>query len=325
MKLSRIVSIVFSIIAFAVTESALAVCSSPLPSGVYCCTYVSQMHPAGGITGVGPISVNATSLANCRAIAVPVFNALASTRGCELPAFNTVISEPWASPELGYTWRQSFYDQYYTPPGASHPQICAHLEGWVDWNAASPPPPPPPPTVSCTVPDMPGLPTADTCTNSLEANNGLPGSTSGCPAVPVMTRASGEPCFSGKLNTIGVAYNGPTSTIRTTTYNQHLLTVWTYHLKHRFISDPAEWQACATKRAIVETEMRKHGLIQEPAPNSRHLAGRAFDTSRTVIAGIQRIERIPAMLRRATACTLNWGGTWKGNHFDPVHFELNVP
>lgn len=339
MKPSRIPSIVFSILALAATESALAYCPVPLTSDSKCCYYAgpngtTENRYAASLSGcLSDVRRTNNLLISSQNPSCFVYTNPFSSPPVSFPASIIDVQEridsPVAPTSSGGEWHQNFRHTYIASttitnlnPPVVYTYQCADYSGHLNWVT----PPPPPPTVACTIPDFPALPaTVDTCTASLEKNNGLPGTGSGCPAVPVMTRALGEPCFREKVGTIGVAYGGPTSTIRTTIYNHHLTTVWDWYWKHQWlITNPVQYEACTAKRAVVEAEMKKHGLTYRPAPNSRHLAGRAFDASPTVIAGIgQSGVFVPSLLRRTTACTLAWGGNY--DEPDPVHFELNVP
>jgi hypothetical protein len=181
--------------------------------------------------------------------------------------------------------------------------------------------------VACSIPDLPAIPAPiDACTASLEANNGLPGP--GCPAVPVMERVGGEPCWRRKVNEVGALYVAPTSTIRTAAYNKLLQDVWFKYLEHAAVTDPEQRQACAARRAKVEAEMSKHKIVHEPADNSNHLTGRAFDDGSIdfkIALGYDpvRMLRSSSTIPDSPACTLIWGGSWRKR--DNVHFELSVP
>jgi len=342
MKPFRITSLVFFILAFAVTEPVLAFCPDQPPVGLRCCNFDDTLDlpaafsSAGFLTGSGivsnriPSDEQAYSIEGCIADASPTFRGLSSAARCpsipELPPITTYDPPVLFTDNLGIThgtqnFRTTYraYTAYTNPDGSLRVGVCLNPRGVASWIASLPPPPP----VACLLDDMPAISATDTCTTSLEDNNGLPGSTSGCPDAPVMTRPLGEPCFREKVSTIGVTYNGPTSTIRTTTYNQHLINVWDYYWKHQWlITDPVQYEACTAKRTAVTAEMTKHGIDYRPALKSRHLTGRAFDASKTVINGMKP-ARIPRLLKSPTACTLGWGGGYKIP--DYVHFELNVP
>jgi len=169
------------------------------------------------------------------------------------------------------------------------------------------------------LPDFP--PAGDLCSASLEAGRGKDVNNA-CPASSVMSDPNGEPCLAQKLGALGIPYAGPTATIRTSAYQQHLKDVWDKYWEHQWlITDPALYQACTAKRSIVEAEMNKHGIDYAPARiDSTHLDGTAFDISR---ATVNRIADVPALLRAVPACNLKWGGRFPVP--DEVHFFTPPP
>lgn len=181
--------------------------------------------------------------------------------------------------------------------------------------------------VQCPVPDLKDKPT-DACSVALEAGRGLPIPATACPTPSVMTDPKGEACLRDKLAVLGIPYSGPTATIRTAAYQAHLRDVWDRNEDHKNITDPAERQACAAKRAIVENERNTiHGLVYRPADESEHLTGKSFDISKTTAdtlkATMQQAGRsVFGLLRSPPPCTLTWGGDYLISTPDPVHFEL---
>ena len=314
----RIVNIVLTVLMFAVTESALAVCADPLPSGAACCDYpTTVMDPTYPVYQIVYKHDPVTTMAACTDLAYTNFPSfvilLTDSAGqrCSLSKTATVGPLISGSP----SWQEGTLTFPYWNGAAN----CYRATYSMRSNLTTPP-------VACEIEAMPPFSATDACSMELEANNGLPGPATTCPAVPVMTRTSGEPSFKTKMETIGIPYAGPTSTIRTTAYNQHLATVWKYHERHQRLStNPNQWYACTARRAVVEAEVTtKHGLTYPPAIISRHLTGRAFDVSRTVIADLRQSGVfIPAILIRTPVSTLNWGGRFRIP--DRVHFELNVP
>lgn len=321
-----------AVLAFSVAQPALAVCPNPLPVGQLCCGYTVNVQlrsdplgPPGTPRATNALLVN--SLAECRAIAQIAHDAEAERYGCLPPLVASFVESPLPSPD-GVNVSQGFWNLYQEyRPGTIIRQDCLKLTGSIGWTV-----PPPPPPVACSIPDLPAIPTSDACTTSLEANDGLV-DPAVCPMpIPVLTRAGGEPCLRGKLSGIGVAYGGPTSTLRTAAYNQHLINVWDFNQRHRNLrNNPEQWQACTARRAAVRAEVVKHDLYRRPAPNSRHLRGRAFDVALAVVNGVQTTtgDDSSALLVTASpnspACTMTWGGTWPPGEYDPIHFELNVP
>jgi hypothetical protein len=150
----------------------------------------------------------------------------------------------------------------------------------------------------------------------------------------VLTATGGHPCFVEKISARGIAYDRPTSTLRTYAYDKHFLNVWQANIKHdaifnRRASFPQLAEACAAKRAVVKAEMSKHGINYEPVvkPGSSHQAGRAFDVATSVINAVQTTtgDEAGALIQTASpnspACTLKWGG-----YIEPIpdrnHFSL---
>jgi len=175
------------------------------------------------------------------------------------------------------------------------------------------------PLPDCPVPDLQPEPT-DACSMALEAGNGMPTPASSCPAAPVMNDPLGEPCLRQKLTARGIPYSGPTSYIRTPAYQAHLQDVYDRYWEHQWlISDPLLYEACATKRAKVETEMSKHGIDFRPASIKQdHVEGTAFDVSRRTVG---LMGNVPALLNEVPACNLRWGGSYSGREGrDIVHF-----
>jgi hypothetical protein len=106
-----------------------------------------------------------------------------------------------------------------------------------------------------------------------------------------------------------------------------LQNVWTLHQKHHALrNNAAQYQACATKRLVVATELSWHELVYAPATESRHLTGRAFDDGSVefkVAMGRNPTKMLASNTTASPACTLVWGGSWRKP--DDVHFELTGP
>lgn len=168
----------------------------------------------------------------------------------------------------------------------------------------------------CPVPDLKDKPT-DACSVALETGRGLPVPATACPTPSVMTDPKGEACLRDKLAVLGIPYAGPTATIRTVAYQDHLRDVWNRNEDHKKITDPAERNACAAKRAIVENEMKNiHGLKYRPGDESEHITGKSFDISEGTIIALdatlgQAGRSVSGLLRSPPFCTLIWGGTYR--------------
>jgi hypothetical protein len=225
------------------------------------------------------------------------------------------------------------YDEYRPPNYVFRGEPCVLAHGL--FLRVLPPPPPPPPPVTCPIPDLDPLPAGDACTASLEANKGLVNPAVCTTPIPVLTAVGGHPCWSGKLDANGIAYGGPTSTLRTPAYDRHLLNVWQLYKQHEVLfaeraTAPELVQACAARRAAVQAEMNNwHGLRKAPVitPNSTHQQGRAFDVSDSVIDAVYNTtaEGAGFLVNTASpsspACTLRWGGDFRGDP-DWWHFDL---
>jgi hypothetical protein len=249
MMLSRLFLVVLT---FFATESVWAICPVPLQPGQMCCTYTSRVD--------GQMDNRFTrSFNDCKTDARLIHNQLAFTAGCDLLLGVQENSGAVIAPTPpSNVWRRDFshsYDMWTGNPFDPSPNPilvradCATFHGYLTWV--------PPPACVITR-DLPAIPEpVDACTAQLEANRGLPvpGSTA-CPAAPVMDRPGGEPCWRRKVNESGALYAAPTSTIRTVAYNTHLKQVWDFYKEHQKLrNNPTQWQACAARRAVVETEM----------------------------------------------------------------------
>src|SRR3990172_880623 len=205
MRSSRIASAILILLTLAVTESALAFCPSPLPEGVYCCNFDDTLtlraafNSNGLLTGSGivenriPADEYAYSRGGCRTEARLPFDSLARAAGCpalaELPPISTyssaIITPDGHGGSFGtenFSTIYRAYAPYVTPGGTPVVAVCLDLRGVTSWVNPLP----------CDIEDMPPFSATDTCSIELETNNGLPGPTTTCPAVPVMTRTSGE-------------------------------------------------------------------------------------------------------------------------------------
>lgn len=182
----------------------------------------------------------------------------------------------------------------------------------------------------CTIPDLLPKP-GDACSMELEARFGVLAEPTACknkiPAVNVMNDPAGEKCFRSKLKEINVAYSGPTSTFRTTGYQNHIADVWYLFKQHTNpLLTPEAREACTDKRNIILAEQYGppppgHRLGFEPSGFSH--SGNAFDVDGSTVDALEaKVPSIQTFLDTATAntpaCNLEWGRTFG----DKYHFTL---
>ncbi len=179
----------------------------------------------------------------------------------------------------------------------------------------------------CPIAPLQPLPN-DPCTQSLEAGNGVD-STGTCPELTPEMKQQAQ-CLADKITSLGISYPGPTATIRTSAYQAHLREIWEKLIELKKLKDPAVIQACASRKAEIETHKLSHGLTDRPAvSNSRHESGNAIDIGRDVVhelinrvttdtSGVQ--DYINSPFTNPPACNLQWGGRFR--QYDWVHFQL---
>ncbi|MDD5056772.1 MAG: hypothetical protein PHQ60_02790 [Sideroxydans sp.] len=196
----------------------------------------------------------------------------------------------------------------------------------------------------------------DKCTQALESGSSATIQRD-CP--PLNKKLTDPPngqiqCLADKIHALGIAYNGPTATIRTEAYQKHFVEVWAkwVEIRDAALSD-AQKLACADVIANVKREKEEiHGLDSPPSTkgnNAPHVLGNAIDISRSVAAALKvratTTTRAP-IFRGCIACTfvtitngvqdyvnsavvnppackLKWGGTFIP--VDDVHFQLQQP
>lgn len=147
-------------------------------------------------------------------------------------------------------------------------------------------------------------------------------------------------CLIGKASGAGVTVR-TTSGTRTIAYQKHFIEIWNKMMEHNnYEDDPVVWEACRSRREEIIAEKGcsssqgcigactpgSHCIRAEPATDSRHPDGRAFDVSmdtinglRTNLAARQPPQSISELLTSTPACSLTWGGGF--NNPDDVHFQ----
>ncbi|MHB9100631.1 MAG: hypothetical protein ACYC2E_03845 [Sulfuricella sp.] len=137
-----------------------------------------------------------------------------------------------------------------------------------------------------------------------------------------------------------------TSGTRTLAYQAHLKEIWDKSIDLDGIKDPIKVKACQPLRDKVNAEKGCNGghcIVSEPATDSNHPKGTAFDVSRDTIYGLlsklrpppplppklpltsaQQVQAdaklIADWLASPAACNLIWGGSFQ--RIDKVHFQI---
>jgi hypothetical protein len=196
----------------------------------------------------------------------------------------------------------------------------------------------------------PPPPFSDACSNSLEKGRGVD-IDNACAAGLTPDMQDGVKCVSDKIHALAIPYTGPSATIRTEAYQNHLLAVWnkSEEIKNKDDWLPGEKQACAAVITDVNNEMGWHGIDSPPSSSedlAPHVLGRAIDIPRnvakTLIAQVTNTtfvancivclplpvitgdvqDYVNSSRINPPACNLNWGGRFKKPRPDPVHFQL---
>jgi hypothetical protein len=218
---------------------------------------------------------------------------------------------------------------------------------------------PPPCTAIDALPDLPKDDKDYACTQSLDKGAGKDVDKVCPPHNPLNEKLPGEmECLANKLAALSppIPYDGPSSTIRTKAYQQHLLEIYkkSEDLKNKKLSS-AQKQACAARIADIGKQMKDHGIKFEPSDQEEaapHVQGIAFDIPKSVAtallerATMTRIkpifqtnypgciscmhiplvtgdvqDYINSSVVHPPACNLDWGGSFG----DIVHFQLQQP
>lgn len=205
---------------------------------------------------------------------------------------------------------------------------------------------------TCSVDPLPKPPPpfSDACSNSLEKGRGVD-IDNACAAGLTPDMKDGAQCVADKIHALAIPYTGPSATIRTEAYQDHMLDVWnkSEEIKNKDDWLPGEKQACAAVITDVNNEMGWHGIDSTPSSSedlAPHVLGRAIDIPRnvakTLIAQVTNTtfvancivclplpvitgdvqDYVNSSRINPPACNLNWGGRFKKPRPDPVHFQL---
>ena len=194
----------------------------------------------------------------------------------------------------------------------------------------------------------PPPPFTDACSNSLEKGRGVD-IDNACAAGLTPDMKDGAQCVADKIHALAIPYTGPSATVRTTAYQDHLLAVWNKSEEIAKKVTDADEQACAAVIADVDKEMKWHVITSNPSTKgdqAPHVLGRAIDipanvidammaqvTNTTFVANCLVCLPVPVITGdvqdyvnssriNPPACNLNWGGRFKKPRPDPVHFQL---
>ncbi len=183
------------------------------------------------------------------------------------------------------------------------------------------------PDQQCPIAPLQPLPD-DPCTQSLEAGRGVDVN-GACVAGLTPEMQQEAQCLANKITSLGIPYPGPTATVRTPAYQAHLQEIWKKLIELGKLKDPVVKQACASRKAEIESHKLSHGLTDEPAKSSRHETGEAVDVGNDVVrelinrvttdtSGVQ--DYINSPFANPPACNLRWGGKFRRR--DSIHFQL---
>ncbi|MEQ1589028.1 MAG: hypothetical protein ABL902_01580 [Gallionella sp.] len=123
-------------------------------------------------------------------------------------------------------------------------------------------------------------------------------------------------CLKEKATSIGVTIVANSGT-RTQTYQRHFREIWTSLIKIDALKDsnPDEYKACLPLRAKIQAEKNAHGITDEPAANSNHPKGNAFDIKNLSIASL-RAKVSPPIPRNST---------WNDKQYAAEQLKADIP
>jgi hypothetical protein len=217
------------------------------------------------------------------------------------------------------------------------------------------------PAATCPVTPLSNPPFTDACSTSLEAGKGVDANNKCGSLNNDMVVAAA--CIAKKIGALSsphVDYAGPSATIRTTEYQNHLLEIWTksqwLDTLMNSLSFTPEYsasmkQACAQRKLEIDKELSQHAIDSPPSPSGNaapHVEHRVIDiprgaakalinqvtiyaTTETIVNGIRKRKQVVTSdvedyIHSATvnppACDskISWGGRF--DPIDRVHFQL---
>jgi hypothetical protein len=209
----------------------------------------------------------------------------------------------------------------------------------------------------CPVLPLNNPPFSDACSTSLEKGKGVDVDNKCGELTDDMKKAAA--CIEKKINALStpkINYPGPSATIRTAEYQNHLREIWDKSSQLNTIMNSVVFTAetklsCVQRKADMDTHKTLHKLKAEPSSAGKeapHVERRAIDVPEAVakalinqvtlystiystVNGKLKAKRVVVStvedyIHSATvnppACdsNLRWGGLFK--KYDPVHFQL---
>lgn len=209
---------------------------------------------------------------------------------------------------------------------------------------------------NCPIDPLPEIPKNDLCSLSLEQGSGEDVNNACTSSLDDRwNKPSGGQmqCLADKFSKLALIsrFTKPSATIRTTTYQNHLLAVWNKleEVKLKDLTDTQK-QACASIIADVNNHQNIHGIKAKPSESNDqapHVLGKAIDVpenlSDELISKVTQYSTVnlqpicsfcvpittvtsdvESYVQSATvnppACNVRWGGRF--TPYDPIHFQL---